>query len=341
MQVSGVVNDRETKRELMLRFESTESSGTYQNIDSNSPPVDVFDGAKLVQMAADGDFVGTFTAQMRANQGVPSPQPVLWTLGPIEQQRGHQEFPFLYEGNDSMTVSGRHINPQANVVIDGRRAKATINVGIDTVEIELKQLPNVGMHMLQVQNPDGQFSNDFIFHVVKDRSAAKQMRQQIQRERTDPRIGLVRAAAKNNLREVKFLVNQGTNVNARHPKKGGTALSSAALHGNLEVAKFLIKNGANVNRSNRDGNSPLHVAAFLCRHDVVNLLLDHGADLKVKNRRQESPIDVVSAEWSEGLADFYQAIARDAGIELNLKQIENDRRQLAKTLSESVPTAGK
>ena len=70
-------------------------------------------------------------------------------------------------------------------------------------------------------------------------------------------------------------------MSARHPENGRTPLGQAALLGNTEVGKFLIEKGARVSGSNRDGNTPLHVAAFLCEFEFVALLLKHGADPEV------------------------------------------------------------
>ena len=53
----------------------------------------------------------------------------------------------------------------AVVIVNGRRVPATVrNLRTDRISIELETLPAPGMHFLQVQNPSGLFSNDFIFH---------------------------------------------------------------------------------------------------------------------------------------------------------------------------------
>ena len=65
-----------------------------------------------------------------------------------------------------MRISGRHIRENANLIVDGRRAGGTIRLNGEIVKIQLDELPGEGMHLLQVQNPGGLFSNDFIFHVT-------------------------------------------------------------------------------------------------------------------------------------------------------------------------------
>ncbi len=86
--------------------------------------------------------------------------------------------------------------------------------------------------------------------------------------------------------------------------------------------------------TNADGNTSLHVAAFLCRTDVVSLFLEKGASTTAKNGRSETPIDVVSGAWSKELGDFYAGIASSAGFRIDLKQVEQDRPKMAQMLSE-------
>ena len=64
-----------------------------------------------------------------------------------------------------MTVSGRHFMDDAHVFVDGKRVDGMVNVKEgEKVSITLANLPPPGMHLLQVQAPEGRMSNDFIFH---------------------------------------------------------------------------------------------------------------------------------------------------------------------------------
>ena len=97
-------------------------------------------------------------------------------MGPIEAQRGHQDFPVLSPDNTSMTISGRHIDDGAHLYVNGRRVNGTITSQQEEFfdldfTVKLEKLPEVGMHLLQIQNPDGMFSNDFIFHVIEAKKA--------------------------------------------------------------------------------------------------------------------------------------------------------------------------
>ena len=104
------------------------------------------------------------------------------------------------------------------------------------------------------------------------------------------------------------------------------------MHGQLEVVEYLLARGANVEATNRDGNTPLHVAAFLCREEVIKRLLDKGASPLRKNHRRETAIDVVSGEWSDDLAGFYKLIGNASNMKVDLDRIEQQRPRIAAML---------
>jgi len=64
-----------------------------------------------------------------------------------------------------MTASGRHVQPDAVPLVDGRKAAGTVAVNGDELTVDLAEPPAAGMHLLQLQNPDGLASNDFLFFV--------------------------------------------------------------------------------------------------------------------------------------------------------------------------------
>ena len=235
-----------------------------------------------------------------------------------------------------MTISGRHIGEGANVIVDGRRVSGSVSLeGVDKIVVELSTLPLDGMHLLQIQNADGLFSNDFIFHVTTDAEAAAALQRGIDESHGDPRETLARAISKGDLELVKkILGNRARRINDRRPQGGSTPLSTAALHGKLDIARYLIKRGAKVNGTNNDGNTPLHVGAFMCRTEIVRLLLEKGASPLTKNKRGETAAGVVSGEWNEELAGFYTGIGNAVGLKVDLIRIERDRPQIAKLIRE-------
>ena len=74
--------------------------------------------------------------------------------------------------------------------------------------------------------------------------------------------------------------NNGADVNAGRQSDGDTPLHVAAYIGNTEVVKQLLDSKADVNaRKHSDGATPLVIAAQERRTEIVKLLLDHGADV--------------------------------------------------------------
>ena len=332
LEVDGVMRDGKSAQSLSLQFDPKHNGGAY--VRKNKGERRAYSRKQLIALAKTGQFLGTFTGRHGANVAYDQPQPAIWTLGPIEKQRGRQKFPILHAGNKSMTISGRHLVPDAHIIVDGRRVSGRVKLEEkEKVIVTLNKLPTDGMHLLQLQTPGGLFSNDFIFHVTKDSKSAAELQRRFDAAHTDFRSALSNAIAKGNLAGVKKQLGRNTRrINARDPKSGSTPLSVAALHGRLDIAKYLLQRGAKVGATNRDGNTPLHVAAFLCRKEIVELLLKKGASPTVKNRRGETAIDVVSGKWSKGLGDFYTGIGRAVGMKVDLKRIQRERTKMAELL---------
>ena len=292
-----------------------------------------FTREELIKLAGAGKFLGTFSARHGVKADLETPQPALWTLGSLERQSGRQKFPILFQGSQEMTLSGRHLEEDANVLVDGRRVDGSISIDGETVQLRLDELPDVGMHLLQVQNQQGLFSNDFIFHVTDTQEGAAKLQAGIDSAHVDRRSALSEAASKGNLNQIRILVARGARVNERKPSGGSTPLSDAALNGQAEAFKLLLRRGARIDRTNEDGNTPLHLAAFMCEFEIAQLLLEKGASPSVKNDRGETPIDIVSSEWSDGLSRFYAGVGRSLGLNLDLEEIQNARPRMAKLLS--------
>jgi hypothetical protein len=241
-----------------------------------------------------------------------------------------------------MTISGRHIREGANIIVDGRKVAGTLSIQRDErVEIGLDSLPSAGMHFLQVQNPGGLFSNDFIFHVVENEESAAALRNDANPDRI--RDSLAQAIERGDLKETKRLLGAGAPLNARRIRDGGmTPLSTAVFHGRMEIAKYLVgERKASVSYHNRDGNTPLHLAAFLCRTEMVDYLLEHDASLSKKSDRGETPVEVVSSDWNDGLGRFYQSISDGANLGLDLEEIQRLRPKIAKQLRDHAAAASK
>jgi len=94
----------------------------------------------------------------------------------------------------------------------------------------------------------------------------------------------LRHAARNGYFEVvRFLINQGAEIDALAEDKG-TALSAASSKGHLDIVKLLIQSGAKIDIIDKDGETPLFNASSNGRNEVVKYLLEQGADKTVKNK---------------------------------------------------------
>ena len=324
LQGEGVVleNEGESRAAVTLQFDGA----AYVSLNGEDKR---FTREQLVSLAFNGKFVGTFTGRHGENADYTHPQPALWTLGPIHAQRGKQEFPVLSGESKTMTISGRHLREGARVIVNGRAVDASVALGDkERVEIALDALPAPGIHFLQVQNPDGLFSNDFIFHVAAGEAEAQKLSAAPDRLRRE----LGSAISSGEVDEARRLVHEGAALDRRHPDNGMTPLGDAAFNGELEILRFLLNRGVDASYPNRDGTTALHTAAFLCRREMVEQLLERGASIERKNDRGETPIDVVSGDWSEELSRFYRYLDKLGNLDLDLGDIRKSRPEISQLL---------
>ena len=176
LQCEGVLqgSDQEGVLALALQYLSVDGQG-WKWVDQRDASR-VFSTEELLTLSASERFTGTVTARAGEHCDSQDPQPALWTWGPLEQQRGHQLFPQLRPGRLSMVVGARHLQADSAVFVDGRRVAARFELQPETLKLTLSELPAAGLHFLQLRNPDGLFSNEFLFTVAEsaDDSAALQ-----------------------------------------------------------------------------------------------------------------------------------------------------------------------
>ncbi|WP_297300004.1 ankyrin repeat domain-containing protein [uncultured Brachyspira sp.] len=140
------------------------------------------------------------------------------------------------------------------------------------------------------------------------------------------------AAARNDKEMVKFLVEKGADINLEDGY-GYTPLMKAIDYDNIGLAKniidlkpdlnavcsatgdtpltylvnankygggadlcyYMIKNGADINKKNKEGNTPLMIAAASYSYGIVGVLVNMGADYNIKNKEGKTAIDIASA----------------------------------------------
>jgi ankyrin repeat protein len=93
---------------------------------------------------------------------------------------------------------------------------------------------------------------------------------------------------------VAFVLCIGLSISFAH------ALHDAARLGDLDGVKRHIAQGADVNEQDRNGSTPLFIAAIYGHAAVVELLLAHGADVHVKARGGATPLYVAAGSELRG-----------------------------------------
>jgi TonB family protein len=113
-------------------------------------------------------------------------------------------------------------------------------------------------------------------------------------QQDDEAAALLTAASEGRVEDVRALLDQGLDVNARN-EDDWTPLLLAALGGHPEVVTLLLERGADVNAGDTSGQTALMYAARGGHTEAVALLLDHGADVNAKDEEGETPLTAAEA----------------------------------------------
>ncbi len=111
----------------------------------------------------------------------------------------------------------------------------------------------------------------------------------------------VEATLDGNLSRMRWLHLAGAKVDAR--SNLGNPLSLAAGEGKLDTVRYLLDEGANVNARELKGHTALAEAAYYGRVDVVKELLLHGADINAVSS-EGTALDIAVARKNTAAADL-------------------------------------
>ncbi|KAH9503466.1 hypothetical protein Btru_068005 [Bulinus truncatus] len=134
-----------------------------------------------------------------------------------------------------------------------------------------------------------------------------------------PNIALLESAARNDLEEVRRLLETKVSPDVTN-EDGLTSLHQCCIDDNEEMLKLLLEYGANVNACDSEMWTPLHAAATcghvnLCRH-----LIERGAELLAVNADGNMPYDICEDEIT---LDYIESEMAKRGI--TQEQIDNTR----------------
>ncbi|XP_047138901.1 ankyrin-2 isoform X2 [Hydra vulgaris] len=121
----------------------------------------------------------------------------------------------------------------------------------------------------------------------------------------------------NRLKVVKYLLENGSQINKTTEVENNTPLLLAAKYNMTDTAKYLCEHGADVNIKNIHGSTALHLGASKGNEEICNVLIQHGSDINALDCRNCTPLHMAIHGGSETItklliengADIY---AKDA-----------------------------
>lgn len=113
------------------------------------------------------------------------------------------------------------------------------------------------------------------------------------------RTPLIEASSEGHYKIVKMLISAGADVNAHIPDRlgGGSALNFAVLNGHHRIATLLLESGADPNISSAFGGRPLNLIAHTNKVLMAKILVDHGADIYSENKDGHTPVYIAAMRW--------------------------------------------
>ncbi|MFP3024924.1 MAG: ankyrin repeat domain-containing protein [Wolbachia sp.] len=101
------------------------------------------------------------------------------------------------------------------------------------------------------------------------------------------------AVKENSFKILRFLVNNGADVNDASSESLRVALHVAAEYGREDAGQLLLSRYAQINLQDITGKVPLHLASFHCQVAMVELLIKHDANIYIRDADGRIPLDVV------------------------------------------------
>ena len=110
----------------------------------------------------------------------------------------------------------------------------------------------------------------------------------------------------------QILIKAGADVNAVD-KNGRTPIRMAARYGNVAMVSVLIKAGADVNAADKNGRTPIRMATGYGYKVVVSMLIKAGADVNAADRYGSTPLHLAAEKGHKKVA----LLLVNAGADVN------------------------
>uniref|UniRef100_A0A8C8BNS5 Protein phosphatase 1 regulatory subunit n=1 Tax=Otus sunia TaxID=257818 RepID=A0A8C8BNS5_9STRI len=99
-------------------------------------------------------------------------------------------------------------------------------------------------------------------------------------------------------------------------------LQKACIDDNVDMVKFLVENGANINQPDNEGWIPLHAAASCGYLDIAEYLISQGAHVGAVNSEGDTPLDIAEEEAME---ELLQNEVNRQGVDIEAARKEEER----------------
>lgn len=128
------------------------------------------------------------------------------------------------------------------------------------------------------------------------------------------------AAAAGNFQCLKFLIDNGADMNASH-FEGITALhwtleKSPFSAGHFDCLKHLLQCGVNVNAADNNNRTPIYTAIARDLHTVIGYLIENGADLIIKDRWGYTPLEFARYLGKKDIVESLEPITEQVSLEI-------------------------
>lgn len=106
---------------------------------------------------------------------------------------------------------------------------------------------------------------------------------------------------------INILLSDGTSVDTLD-RQGNTPLMIAAKIGNPRILDIILSHNPDINKTNNKGVTALMVAAESGQLHIVKRLITNGADFSIRNKEGETASTLASKFGHQQIANFIRSI---------------------------------
>jgi ankyrin repeat protein len=135
----------------------------------------------------------------------------------------------------------------------------------------------------------------------------------------DHQCAILHAVMKNNIKIVKYLHENGADINVIDAKNNNLLMMSIFLKFD-DISAYLIINGINLNQTNKFNEKVVHFCAMHGNLFIMKMLFERGADMNSSNIRNHTPLIMSCGNKHAKCVKFLV----ENGIDVNGKDYKND-----------------